>query len=70
MLGNEAERIPKQAGGRRSGDCDGKDDPHWGQRYIGGGCGLHFGVQWYPSTRKQNWFWDEWKGAPHGKSSC
>ena len=42
MLGNEADRVPKQPRRRRSGNCDAKDDPHWGQRYIGGGSDLHF----------------------------
>ena len=54
MLGNEPKGIPKQAGGRRSSNCDGKNDPHWGERYIGGSSGLHFGAQWYPSTQSRS----------------
>ena len=45
MLGNEPQRIPEEAGGRGSGNCDAKDDPHRSERYIVGGVGLHFGAQ-------------------------
>ncbi|HCD29844.1 MAG TPA: hypothetical protein DEQ73_04485 [Phycisphaerales bacterium] len=53
MLGNEPQSVPEQPGGGRASNCDGKDDPHRGQRYIGGWFGRHFDVKWYPSSSNQ-----------------